>query len=142
VFLSAQPAHFSFAGVGLASDFKTVAARYPRSVAQDQYVSLAPEDVHDHVTAIEISGSGGNRRVRIAFELSLPNAERDYPSCDSIEARLVADFGRPTTTRRFYEERVRRADRVWQSPNEEMQLICFEGPRRQMLAEAVQIYPR
>jgi len=43
---------------------------------------------------------------------------------------------------RFYEEASRRADRVWQSPAEQLTLICFEGPRRRLLAEAVQITPR
>lgn|SRR5262245_38552038 len=137
-----QASHFSFAGISLDSDFKTVAARYPHSRPQDQYVSLAPEDVHDHVTSIAISGTGRSRLVRIAFDLARDGGAPDYPSCEGIEAMVVAEYGRPTTVRRFYEERMRRADRVWQSVGEEMQLVCFEGSRNRFLAEAVQIYPR
>ena len=66
--LIAQIQPFTFAGVGLQSDFKVVAARYPHSSPQDQYVSLDPLDVHDHISAIEVSGAGPTRRVRIAFE--------------------------------------------------------------------------
>jgi len=40
--LDAQVQGFSFAGVGLQSTFKSVAARYPHSTPQDQFVTLAP----------------------------------------------------------------------------------------------------
>jgi hypothetical protein len=44
--------------------------------------------------------------------------------------------------RTFMEEAVRRADRQWQSATEEMTLVCFEGGRGQLLAEAVVIGAR
>jgi hypothetical protein len=49
--LLVQAQHFVFAGVGLQSDFRTVAARYPHSVPQGEYLALAPEDAHDHISA-------------------------------------------------------------------------------------------
>ena len=53
-----QATPFTYDGVGLRSDFKTVAARFPHSTPSDGYVRLAPEDVHDHISAIEVSGTG------------------------------------------------------------------------------------
>ena len=134
---------FMFDGVGLSSDFRAVAARYPHSTPQDQYVSLAPQDVHDHISAIEVSGAGKNRRVRIAFETRTPSGRLDYPTCAAVEAKVTAQFGRPQEIRRFEEEASPRADRIWRSPTEEMVLLCFTPPHgRRLLAEAVQITPR
>jgi hypothetical protein len=135
-------ATFSFDGVSLQSDFRDVAARYSHSTPQDQYVSLDPRDIHDHISMIEVSGTGRSRRVRIAFETRPDGQHADYPTCAAIEARLVTRFGRPQEIRRFYEEASARADRIWRSPTEELTLICFTGARRRVLAEAVQITPR
>jgi len=140
--LQFQAPTFSFDGISLQSDFREVAARFPHSTPQDQYLSLTPEDVHQHVSSIEVSGSGPNRRVRIGFETRPEGEHPDYPACSAIEAKLVWQFGRPHAIRRFHEEATVRADRVWQSPTEELTLICFVGARRQALAEAVLITRR
>ena len=137
----AQTPAFSFDGVSLGSDFPAVAARYPHSTPQDGYVSLAPEDVHDHISAIEVSGNGPTRRVRIAFETRGPAGQAEYPRCATIEGQLVGRFGRPQEVRRFMEEASPRADRVWRSLTEELTLICF-AERGHLWAEAVQITPR
>jgi hypothetical protein len=133
---------FSFAGVGLASDLRTVAARYPHSEAQASSIRLAPEDIRDHVSAIEISGTGPTRRVRVAFETEGPKGVPEYPRCGTIEARLIAEFGAPQEIRRFSEEASQRADRLWRSTSEELALLCFTGARGGLWAEAVQITPR
>ena len=137
-----QTAHFSFAGVDLDSEFDRVAARFPHSASQGQHLSIAPADVHDHVTAIDMSGHGQSRRVRISFEQQRPGGALDYPACERIEAILVRAYGRPTSVLRFTEERTTRADRVWQSAGEEMRLVCFSDKRPGFLAEAVQITRR
>ncbi len=137
-----QAAPFTFDGVGLGSDFKAVAARYSHSMPQDQMVSLVPEDVHDHISHIEISGSGRSRRVRIGFE-TRKGDRPDYPACAEVEAKLVARYGKPQTIHRFMEEASPRADRIWQSSAEELTLICFTHPgKRAVLAEAVMITNR
>ena len=136
-----QPRGFSFAGVSLNSDFKTVAARYHRSTPQDSYISLVPEDSHDHISAIGISGAGPTRRVRITFEMKTAKG-REYPSCAEMEARIVRSNGPPKQIRRFDEEASRRADRIWQSKTEELALHCFGRPGGRLLAEAVQVAPR
>ena len=136
-----QPTTFSFDGVGLESDFKTIAARYAHSTPQDHYVLLAPQDVHDHISFIEVSGAGRTRRVRVGFEIQREGRRPDYPTCASIEARLVKPYGPPHQIRRFVEEASPRADRIWRTDAEEMTLICFSA-RGRLLAEAVQIVPR
>jgi hypothetical protein len=104
-------------------------------------VSLAPEDVHDHVSAIEVSGTGSTRRVRIAFETQAGGGQAEYPRCETLEAKLIGQFGRPQTVRRFMEEASPRADRIWRSQTEELTLICF-AERGRLWAEAVIITPR
>jgi hypothetical protein len=136
-----QPGGFSFAGVSLSSDFKTVAARYRRSTPQASYISLVPEDSHDHISAIGISGAGPTRRVRIAFEIRTAKG-LEYPTCAEMEARIVRSYGRPQQIRRFDEEASKRADRIWQSKIEELALLCFARPGARLLSEAVQIAPR
>lgn len=131
----------SYAGISLNSDFQAVAARYPHSRPEREYISLAPEDVHDHISAIEISGTGSTRRVRIAFETSGAGGHPEYPSCATIEARVSHQFGRPQAVRRFMEEASPRADRVWHSRTESLTLICF-SEKGHLWAEAVQITPR
>jgi len=64
---SEQGASYAYAGVGLSSDFKAVAARYPHSTPQGSYLRLGPQDVHDHISGIELSGTGPARRVRITI---------------------------------------------------------------------------
>ena len=133
---------FSFHGIGLSSDFTAVAARYPHSVPRDDhYLPLAPEDQHDHISAIEISGQAATRRVRIGFETQY-DTRLDYPRCRVIEAKLVAQFGPPQEIRRFDEEASARADRIWTSPREQLTLICFQGADGRLAAEAVLITPR
>ena len=117
-----------FDGIGLESDFKHVASRFPHSRPQDQHVSLAPEDIHDHISAIEVSGEGKTRRVRVSFETLPDGTHADYPSCAAVEATLVKRYGRPSHVRRFTEEASPRADRVWRSAGEELTLLCFQRP--------------
>jgi hypothetical protein len=139
---SAQARSFAYAGIGLNTDLKAVAARYPHSTFQGSYVHLAPEDIHDHISVVEVSGSGASRRVRVAFELQRPDGTLDYPRCSVVEAELVGTYGSPREIRRFSEEASPRADRIWQSKTEVMTLICFKGAGGTYLAEAVQISPR
>jgi hypothetical protein len=137
-----QSASFSYAGVSLESDLAQVAARYPHSTRQGDYLRLDPQDVHDHISSIEVSGSGLGRRVRIAFELQDASGRPRYPRCKEIEARLLTPFGAPKEIRRFSEEASLRADRVWQSDREELALLCFRMSEGPLLAEAVQITRR
>ena len=132
---------FSFAGIGLSSDFQAVAARYPHSSPQGNYLSLAPEDMHDHISAIEVSGTGSTRRIRIAFEIPMASGQPEYPGCATVEAKVTDQYGRPQAIHRFSEEASPRADRIWRSRTEELTLICF-AERGRLWAEAVQITPR
>ena len=141
-FVFPQISGFSFAGIGLDSDFAAVAARYRHSTPQDSYISIASEDSHDHISGIAISGSGPTRRVRITFETRSSGQRPDYPACAEVQAKLARLYGPPRQIRRFSEEASRRADRVWRSRAEELVLICFEGAQRKFYAEAVQITPR
>lgn len=141
VLATAQAKPFSYAGIGLGSDLRSVAAQYPHSTPQTSFIRLAPQDIRDHVSAIEISGAGPTRRVRIAFETEGPQGPA-YPRCSTIETRLVTEFGPPQEIRRFSEEASRRADRLWRSKSEELALLCFTGARGGLWAEAVQITPR
>jgi hypothetical protein len=134
-----RTAPFTFDGVGLASDFKTVAAKYKNSQPDDGYVRLSPADIHDHISSIEVSGSGAARRVRIGFELDGPKGPI-YPTCAAIEQRVAKAFGKPDEIRRFSEEATPRADRIWKSAAETMTVLCFQQ-RSQWLAEAVMITP-
>ena len=134
-----RPSPFTFDGVGLDTDFKAVAAKYKNSERQDAYVRLSPADVHDHISSIEVSGTGATRRVRIGFELESPKGPV-YPTCAAIEQRITKTYGKPDDIRRFSEEATPRADRVWKSAAETMTLLCFQQ-RGQWLAEAVMITP-
>jgi hypothetical protein len=136
-----QAPAFSFAGVSLRSDFRAVAARYPHSTPQSEYVLLAPEDVRDHISAIEVSGSGATRRVRVSFETQGTGSEPEYPRCATIESKVSTQFGRPQEIRRFMEEASPRADRIWRSETEELALLCFSH-HGHLWAEAVHITPR
>ena len=139
---TAQARPFSYAGVSLASDFKAVAARYPHSTPQDNYVRLDPADIHDHISAIELSGDGPSRRVRILFEIQESDARLRYPLCRDVEKKIASTFGRPNQIRRFAEEASPRADRIWRSDTEELTLVCFGDGGGIFRAEAVQITRR
>jgi hypothetical protein len=133
---------FSFAGVSLASDLNQVAARYRNSQRSGSYIYVDPRDSHDHISGIEVSGSGPARRVRVSFEMRRDGRSPKFPTCAEVQAKLERQFGRPHNIRRFSEEASRRADRVWRSRSEELTLICFAGSRARWLAEAVQINAR
>lgn len=138
VSLSAQqPRKFTYAGIGFGSDFDAVSQRFPHSGRTKTYIYVAPEDSHDRIGGIELS----RQRVVISFATHVGDRDQ-YPPCVEIEQRLIRDYGRPESIREFDEEAVRRADRHWISAREEMTLVCFMGPRRQLLAEAVKILPR
>jgi hypothetical protein len=137
-----QGTSYAYAGVSLSSDFKVVAARYPHSLPQDSYVRLEPEDAHDHISAIEVSGAGPSRRVRVTFEIEETTGRPRYPRCSEIEAKLVSTYGAPQEIRRFSEEASLRADRIWRSETEQLVLLCFRGVGGAFWAEAVQITPR
>lgn len=64
----AQEGPLTFAGLGLRSDVATVEARYPRSRRVGNYVYVAPEESHDHIYGIEVSGVEPGRRLRVTFE--------------------------------------------------------------------------
>jgi hypothetical protein len=136
-----QARSFTYAGIGLGSDFKTIAARHPHSTPQGEYLRLEPEDMHDHISGIGVSGTGAGRRVRITFEMVGPKDRPLYPKCGEIEATLVKAYGPPQDIRRFSEEASPRADRIWRSAGEEMTLVCFRE-HRVLWAEAVQIIRR
>jgi hypothetical protein len=136
-----QARSFTYAGIGLGSDFKAVAARHPHSTPQGEYVRLEPEDMHDHISGIGISGTGPGRRVRIAFETMGPKDRPVYPKCGEIEAALAKAYGPAGEIRRFSEEASPRADRIWRSTAEEMTLMCFKQ-HGVLWAEAVQITRR
>jgi hypothetical protein len=138
--LSAQPRGFSFVGIGLDSDLGAVAARYPRSLRNGDLIYVDPLDTSDHISTIALSGSGRSRRLRVTFE-TVRDGRNDYPPCGAVQLTLDARYGAPMI-RTFMEEAVRRADRQWQSATEEMTLVCFEGGRGQLLAEAVVIGAR
>ena len=139
VALASQPAPFSFAGVTLDSDLDQIAIRYPHSTRAGQYIRVAPEDSHDHISAIEISGAGPSRRVRISFEIRREGQRPDYPTCAQVQRKLEQQFGPPGRIRRFAEEASQRADRHWTHRAEALMLICFAGAGGRLFAEAVQI---
>jgi hypothetical protein len=138
----AQTARFFFAGIGLSSDFRTVAARYPHSDIGDGHITVVRADSQDHVSEISISGSGQNRMVRVGFEFRLDNGRLDYPACADVQRGLVLRYGPPTSSRQFMEEAVRDTEVLWQSDTEELRLRCFQHGRGRALAEAVVISPR
>jgi hypothetical protein len=138
----AQGKSFSYAGVSLGSDLEGVAARYPNSTRQGSYIRLGPEDVHDHISGIEVSGTGHNRRVRVIFELQDATGQPQYPRCRDIETQITSAFGPPQEIRRFAEEASPRADRTWRSGTEQLALLCFRGVGGRFWAEAVQITSR
>src|SRR5258708_4339019 len=105
-----QAPAFSFAGVRLDSDLDQVATRYPHSTRASQYIDVAPEDSHDHISGIEVSGAGSTRRVRISFETRREGQPPDYPPCAQVQTKLEQQFGPPASIRRFAEERSQRAD--------------------------------
>lgn len=137
-----QAQAFSFAGLSLGSDLNQVATRYPHSDRVGSYIHVAPNDSHDHISGIEISGAGATRRVRVSFESRRQGQQPEYPTCAHVQAKLEKRFGPPSSIRRFAEEASRRADRLWRSRTEVLTLICFGGSRGQWLAEAVQINRR
>jgi len=137
VVTAAQARVFSFAGVGLGSDLSQVARRYPRSLKNGDILYVDPADTTDHISTIALSGAGPSRRLRVTFELER-GGRKDNPACADVQRMLDAQFGVPTI-RTFREEAVERADRQWRSATEEMTLVCFAGPRRAWLAEAVVI---
>ena len=135
----AQSPAFSFAGITLDSELNQVARRYVHSSRTGEYIYVAPEDSHDHISAIEISGAGALRRVRISFEFRRRGQPPDFPHCAKVQTKLEQRFGPPSSIRRFTEEASRRMDRAWRSPTQELTLICFGGPGGRWFAEAVQI---
>ena len=137
--LAAQAPVFLFGGVGLASDLSQVARRYPHSLRNGDILYVDPADTTDHISTIALSGAGPSRRLRVTFELER-GGRKDNPACADVQRMLDAQFGVPTI-RTFREEAVERADRQWRSATEEMTLVCFAGPRRAWLAEAVVINP-
>jgi purine nucleoside phosphorylase len=136
VVVAQQPKGFSYLGIGLTTDLAVLAREYPHSLRTGEYIYVAPQDSRDHVSGIEVSP----HRVRISFESRADPPQ--YPACAPIEKQLAKDFGAPQSIRRFDEEATRHADRRWSSPREELTLVCFVGPRGQLVAEAVVISPR
>ena len=138
-----QATSFTFGGVGLASDFKTVAARYPHSELGDGYIRVSPQDTHDHIGEISISASGKTRFVRIGLEIPEDGKRGlSYPQCSRVEKGIALRYGQGQPPNRFREEAVWRYERSWRSATEVMTLRCFQVPGEARLAEAVVIEAR
>ena len=86
--------------------------RYPLEALSDNYLPVAPERAHDHIHEIEIAKPDGTGlgRLRLGFERPAVVAgdgrvlrHATYPSCRSIEQRLIGLFGRPARVDEFVE---------------------------------------
>jgi hypothetical protein len=142
LFLAAVPAlaaePFAYAGIGLDASAANLRREFPNSKLSGDYLHVADKDSRDHVYGIALPGAKTPRTVRVSFERP-GGARPGYPKCKVLEARLRAGFGAPSEIRRFAEERMPRADRVWKGARETMTLVCFAGPNGELLAEAVVI---
>ena len=143
--LAAAPAFaaepFAYAGIGLDATAANLRPKFPNSKVTAEYVYVADKDSRDHVYAVEIPGARKPRSVRVSFER--PGGSRPaYPKCKVVEARLRAGFGAPHAIRKLAEDRMPRADRIWNGAGETMTLVCFAGPGGELLAEAVVIAER
>jgi uridine kinase len=143
----AQERPLTFAGLGLGSDVATVEARYPRSHRVGDYVYVAPEESHDHIYGIEVSGVEPGRRLRVTFErpdgVPSPDGSGRYPTCASVQGVIERANGSPASILEFAEEASWRSDRVWRRGLEELRLICFGERDRpaSLQAEGVVIVP-
>jgi uridine kinase len=143
----AQQGPLTFAGLGLRSDVAAVEARYPRSPRVGNYVYVAPEESHDHIYGIELSGVEPGRRLRVTFErpdgVPSPDGSGRYPTCASVQRLIERANGSPASIVEFAEEASWRADRVWRRGLEELRLICFGERNRpaSLQAEGVVIVP-
>jgi uridine kinase len=143
----AQEGALTFAGLGLRSGVATLEARYPRSQRVGNYVYVAPEESHDHIYGIEVSGVEPGRRLRVTFErpdgVPSPDGSGRYPTCASVQGVIERANGSPASIVEFAEEASWRADRVWRRGLEELRLICFGERNRpaSLQAEGVVIVP-
>jgi hypothetical protein len=134
--LAAEP--FAYSGIGLDATAASLRREFPNSKLAGDYLYVADKDSRDHVYGIALAGAKKPRSVRVSFERPA-GARPGYPKCKVLEARLRAGFGAPSEIRKFAEERMPRADRVWKGARETMTLVCFAGPNGELLAEAVVI---
>ncbi|HEX5531111.1 MAG TPA: hypothetical protein VFZ82_16205 [Methylomirabilota bacterium] len=143
----AQEGPLTFAGLGLRSGVATLEARYPRSQRVGNYVYVAPEESHDHIYGIQVSGVEPGRRLRITFErpddVPSPDGSGRFPTCASVQGAIERANGSPASIVEFAEEASWRADRVWRRGLEELRLICFGERNRpaSLQAEGVVIVP-
>jgi hypothetical protein len=136
---------FAYADIGLQTTLAEARTRFPSSkvVGDDIYVS--DRDRRDHVSGIQMAGSGKPRRVRLNFERPRDPAGRgqpQFPKCKVIESDLRARYGAPDEVQKFAAEAQLRADRIWKGARETLTLVCFAGPSAELLAEAVVISGR
>ncbi len=136
-----QRPELTFSGIGLRSEFDSVASEFPHSERAGQYIYVSPEDSRDHIYGIGISGAGNNRFVRISFERQRERRRLEYPTCATVQSQIARQFGRPDDTRRFAEEATTRSDRLWVRGSEELTLMCFRSGSARLWAEAVVIDP-
>jgi hypothetical protein len=137
--LARQAPGLTFSGIGLGSDFDSVASEFPHSERGGGYIYVSPEDSRDHIYGIGISGAGDNRLVRMSFERRRERGRPEYPACAAVQSRIAGQFGRPDRSRRFSEEATERWDRVWVRGREELTLMCFRNGSGRLWAEAVVI---
>ena len=110
-------------------------------------MSAAPEESHDHIYGIEVSGVEPGRRLRVTFErpegVPSPDGSGRYPTCASVQQKLERAYGSPASILEFAEEASWRADRLWSRGAEELRLICFGERNRpaSLQAEAVVFTP-
>jgi len=134
---SAAATTFEFAGLSRATTLQDVAKRYPNSTVSDSYVRVSPEDSHDHIFGIELSGPI-SRRLRISFG----SPDHKHPPCETAERRVAAKHGPASEVREFNEEAMRNRYLVWKLKLETVQLQCFRSEGNAgYSAEAIAVYP-
>jgi hypothetical protein len=131
---------FSFSGLDLNTTIAEARTRYPRSSFRDTHVSIADADLRDEVRAIDLPGTGPNRRLKLYFERTTPQGN-SYPSCDAIVSIVRKQYGEPSNVQEFDEERARNRRYVWSRSRETLSIQCFRTGRQPYSASDLTIAP-
>ena len=131
---------FTFGGLGLSTTVADVRRQYPRSTIRDRHVTVTEADVRDHIRAIDLPGTGVNRRLRVMFEREVGRGVA-YPACDQVLAPIRQAYGAPSATQEFDEERARNRRYIWSRGGETLSLLCFRLDGTEFLASDLTIAP-
>jgi hypothetical protein len=131
---------FTFGGLGLSTTVADVRRQYPRSTINDGHIRVAESDARNDIRAIDLPGTGVNRRLRIMFERE-GRRGAEYPACDQVLAPIRLAYGAPSTTQEFDEERARNRRYIWSRGGETLSLLCFRLNGTEFLASDLTIAP-